>query len=337
MGLNETISKIYGNSVSVVKRTPVSGGDINRAYALALSDGSRLFMKANSVGNADFFRAEAEGLEAIRKTGAINVPRVIAAGEDARESFLLLEYIDEGRHNLFASYASYGGGDRAAMLDEINRDPSEELGRRLAAMHKADTSRFVWVDRSGAVDNVSARMERRGPVIGFHKEKKYGFLHDNYIGAGYQDNTPEDTWKDFFINRRLRPQFDRAASYWSSEDRKKIDLFLERVDRYLAEPDHPSLLHGDLWGGNYMIDSERRPWLIDPAAYVGHAEADLAMTELFGGFDRRFYGAYREAAGIDSGYRDRRDLYNLYHLLNHLNLFGGSYMYSVRTIIDRYI
>lgn len=320
MGLNETIGKIYGSSVSVVKRTPVSGGDINRAYALELSDGSRLFMKANSASNADFFRAEAEGLEAIRKTGAINVPRVIAAGEDGRESFLLLEYIEEGRHNRFASY---GRGDRASMLDEINRDPSEELGRQLAAMHKADTSRFVWVDPS--------------PVIGFRKEKKYGFLRDNYIGSGYQDNTPANTWKDFFINRRLRPQFDRAASYWSSGDRKKIDLFLERVDRYLDEPSHPSLIHGDLWGGNYMIDSERRPWLIDPAAYVGHAEADLAMTELFGGFDRRFYDAYKEAAGIDSGYRDRRDLYNLYHLLNHLNLFGGSYMYSVRTIIDRYI
>ena len=395
MGLNETISKIYGNSVSVVKKTPVSGGDINRAYALALSDGSRLFMKANSVGNADFFRAEAEGLEAIRKTGAINVPRVIAAGEDSRESFLLLEYIDEGRHNRFASYASYGRGDRASMLDDINRDPSEELGHQLAAMHKADTCRFVWVDRSaagladyvgnksaagarsedgacsgasdadvagarsedgarsgassagdtrarsgasdaGAADNVRANGERRAFVIGFHKEKKYGFLHDNYIGAGYQDNTPEDTWKAFFINRRLRPQFDRAASYWSSEDRKKIDLFLERVDRYLDEPEQPSLIHGDLWGGNYMIDSERRPWLIDPAAYVGHAEADLAMTELFGGFDRRFYDAYKEAAGIDSGYRDRRDLYNLYHLLNHLNLFGGGYMYSVKSIVQRY-
>jgi fructosamine-3-kinase len=86
-----------------------------------------------------------------------------------------------------------------------------------------------------------------------------------------------------------------------------------------------------------MIDSSGEPWLIDPAAYVGHAEADLAMTELFGGFDRRFYDSYRETAGIDPGYADRKDLYNLYHLLNHLNLFGGSYLYSVLSIVRRYI
>lgn len=85
-----------------------------------------------------------------------------------------------------------------------------------------------------------------------------------------------------------------------------------------------------------MVDSSGRPWLIDPAAYVGHPEADLAMTELFGGFDRAFYDAYREEAGIDPGYEDRRDLYNLYHLLNHLNLFGGGYLSSVRGVLNRY-
>ena len=84
-----------------------------------------------------------------------------------------------------------------------------------------------------------------------------------------------------------------------------------------------------------MIDKDGHPWLIDPAAYVGHAEADLAMTELFGGFDRTFYDAYRSTAGIDPGYKDRKDLYNLYHLLNHLNLFGDGYLYSVKSIIRR--
>jgi len=86
-----------------------------------------------------------------------------------------------------------------------------------------------------------------------------------------------------------------------------------------------------------MIDRDGNPWLIDPAAYVGHAEADLAMTELFGGFGRSFYEAYKETAGLDPGYQDRKDLYNLYHLLNHLNLFGGSYLHSVKGILRRYI
>ena len=290
-GIDDTLKNIYGNNISVMSKTPVSGGDINRAYALLLSDGSKLFMKANRKENADFFRAEAEGLEALRAAGAISVPGVIARGVDDNESFLLLEYIEEGRRSPAAS---------------------EELGRRLAQLHMADTAAYVPGGR-------------------------YGFLHDNYIGAGFQCNEPADSWTDFFIERRLRPQFERASYYWDIGERKRIDRFLDRVDRYLAEPERLSLLHGDLWAGNYMIDSSGEPWLIDPAAYVGHAEADLAMTELFGGFDRRFYDSYRETAGIDPGYADRKDLYNLYHLLNHLNLFGGSYLYSVLSIVRRYI
>lgn len=290
-GIDDTLKNIYGNNISVMSKTPVSGGDINRAYALRLSDGSRLFMKANRKENADFFRAEAEGLEALRSAGAISVPRVITKGVDDNESFLLLEYIEEGRRSPAAS---------------------EELGRRLAQLHMADTAAYVPGGR-------------------------YGFLHDNYIGAGFQCNEPADSWTEFFIERRLRPQFERASYYWDIGERKRIDRFLDRVDRYLAEPERLSLLHGDLWAGNYMIDSSGEPWLIDPAAYVGHAEADLAMTELFGGFDRRFYDSYRETAGIDPGYADRKDLYNLYHLLNHLNLFGGSYLYSVLSIVGRYI
>ena len=289
--LNDILKTRYGSSVAVAGKTPVSGGDINRAYALLLSDGSRLFMKANRKENADFFRAEAEGLEALKSTGAIHVPEVIARGTDGNESFLLLEYIEEGRRNPAAS---------------------EELGRRLAQLHMADTEAYVPGGR-------------------------YGFRHDNYIGAGFQCNDPAVSWTEFFIDRRLRPQFERASYYWDSGYRKTVDRFLDKAERYLAEPDRPSLIHGDLWAGNYMIDSSGEPWLIDPAAYVGHAEADLAMTELFGGFDRRFYDAYRETAGIDPGYADRRDLYNLYHLLNHLNLFGGSYLYSVKSIISRYI
>ena len=281
----------------------MSGGDINRAYALLLSDGSKLFMKANRKENADFFRAEAEGLEALRSAGAISVPRVITRGVDDNESFLLLEYIEEGRRSPAAS---------------------EELGRRLAQLHMADTENMTVSDDMPGTANL---------VPG----GRYGFLHDNYIGAGFQCNEPAETWTEFFIERRLRPQFERASYYWDIDERKRIDRFLDRVDRYLAEPERLSLLHGDLWAGNYMIDSSGEPWLIDPAAYVGHAEADLAMTELFGGFDRRFYDSYRETAGINSGYADRRDIYNLYHLLNHLNLFGGSYLYSVLSIVKRYV
>ena len=288
--LDNAIHSIFGEDVVLESRVPASGGDINLAYALELSNKKKIFMKANRLSNMGFFEAEAEGLSAIRATDTIRVPEVLALGKDGGNAFLLMEYIEPGR-----------GG----------RTPSEVLGTCLARMHKADTAAFV-------------------------KGGKFGFLHDNYIGAGFQINTPMNSWREFFVECRLKPQFKKAEGYFDSGTRKKIDSLLDKIDRYLPEPAQPSLLHGDLWAGNYMIDSAGNPWLIDPAAYVGNAEADLAMTELFGGFDRTFYDAYRAEAGIDPGYKERRDLYNLYHLLNHLNLFGSGYYSSVKSILDRY-
>ena len=104
---------------------------------------------------------------------------------------------------------------------------------------------------------------------------------------------------------------------------------MERVEELLLEPAYPSLLHGDLWSGNVITGKDGRVWLIDPA--------DLAMTELFGGFPPEFYAAYKEAAPLEPGYECRRDLYNLYHLLNHLNLFGSAYYPAVRRIVERYV
>ena len=288
--LDSIIRSSVGTGVRIERRVPVSGGDINRAYALFLSDGSKLFMKVNRKENQDFFRAESEGLRAIRRTGTVRVPEVIAMGTGDNEAYLLLEHIESGMRT---------------------RRSSGKLGEALAAMHLADTEDILPGGR-------------------------FGFTDDNFIGAGIQLNEPEDSWTDFFVNKRLLPQFERAASYFSREDSRNTELFLGKIHNYLNEPAKPSLLHGDLWAGNYMIDIYGEPWLIDPAVYVGHPEADLAMTELFGGFDRAFYDAYSEAAGIEPDYKDRRDIYNLYHLLNHLNLFGAGYLGSVRSIIRRY-
>jgi fructosamine-3-kinase len=116
-----------------------------------------------------------------------------------------------------------------------------------------------------------------------------------------------------------------------------LELLLDRLGDWL--PTHPpaSLLHGDLWGGNWLTTALGEPALIDPAVYYGHREADLAFTELFGGFPAAFYVAYRASWPLDSGYEERKDLYNLYHLLNHLNLFGESYGGSVDSILQRYV
>ncbi len=198
-------------------------------------------------------------------------------------------------------------------IESGNRKRSffETLGRELAQMHMADTSAFL---RGG----------------------KYGFHCDNYIGATRQINTPGGTWIDFFRTNRLEVQFRMAWDYFDPRTRSRIGSLLDRLDHFLIEPVRPSLLHGDLWGGNFMVGSEGDPVLIDPAVYVGNAEADIAMTELFGGFSPFFYDAYRSVFPFEPGYAERKELYNLYHLLNHLNLFGTSYLGSVVGIAARY-
>ena len=307
--VNEAIHDICGENVSIERTLPISGGDINDAYACILSDGSRVFMKSNRRENLDFFRKEAEGLFSIQKTHAIKTPAVLAMGTDGNRSFLLLGLIEsknksEGYH--------------------------ENFGRSLAMLHSAPTDEYVKyageaeTQKNGGTKDANVRSGR------------FGFIRDNYIGAGYQVNEPRDKWIDFFRDCRLKPQFERTERYFDSPAKKKINRLMEKLDGYLIEPEAPSLLHGDLWSGNYMTGDDGEAWLIDPAAYVGHAEADIAMTELFGGFHRDFYASYNEAKPMQSGYEDRKEIYNLYHLLNHLNLFGGSYLYSVQRVIDRY-
>ena len=118
---------------------------------------------------------------------------------------------------------------------------------------------------------------------------------------------------------------------------KGIESICRRIADLLPEPENPSLLHGDLWSGNFMVDQKGNAVLIDPAVYYGHREADLAMTELFGGFNKSFYDKYIDVYPLQKGYGQRKDLYNLYHMLNHLNLFGSSYAGSVRSIISTYL
>ena len=285
ISLDEMIRTIFGNNRTIARRYPVSGGDINEAYCLTLDDGTPVFMKSNSPECLPNFQAEAEGLEAIRSTGAIGVPKVLGLGRESSFSFLLLEYISGGRQvdNYWDLFAA-----------------------ELAAMHHAGAHAY------------------------------FGFPHDNWIGAREQKNTKHEAWISFFRDCRLKPQLDAANRYFSSEDRKKAQWLLEHLDRYLIEPAQPSLVHGDLWSGNLITGDDGKGWLIDPAVYYGHPEVDIAMTELFGGFSRRFYECYNEAGNMEPGYADRRDLYNLYQLLNHLNMFGSGYLGSVKRILTRY-
>lgn len=166
------------------------------------------------------------------------------------------------------------------------------LGRLLAALHRQTGPRFGW--------------ER-----------------DNYIGLSPQQNAWCDDWAQFWRERRMLPQLNRAGL---RVDLEKLDGLLE------SHRPAPSLLHGDLWSGNAGFTHEG-PVVFDPAVYYGDRETDVAMTELFGGFPREFYQAYDEAWPLDAGYEKRKHLYNLYHLLNHLNLFGGGYLAQVKAAL----
>lgn len=168
---------------------------------------------------------------------------------------------------------------------------------------------------------------------------RFGFSHDNYIGATPQPNTWEDDWVTFWREHRLGHQLRLARSrgLCDASMARLGDRLLGRLDELIADPDEPAcLLHGDLWGGNYLCDAEGRPVLIDPAAYHGRREADLAMTQLFGGFTAAFYRAYEEVWPLAPGSEARLDIYRLYHLLNHLNLFGGGYASGCVAIMRRY-
>lgn len=295
--LDEMIKDVLGDSVFIIKTDSVPGGDINNAYRLRLSDGTYLFVKTNSVNNLNFFLTESKGLSALRSVKKIGVPEVLGAGIDEQRDFSFLA------------------------LEYIENSPRthsywETFGHQLAELHRSECLSYVDSKGSGA---------------------KFGFYEDNYIGATLQSNHPEKTWIGFYRECRLLPQITMAEKYFDPVVRKKAERLLDRLDLHLREPEFPSLLHGDLWSGNMMCGKDGKAWIIDPAVYVGDFEADLAMTQLFGSLPERFYAAYDEVNPIDkSGYAHRRKLYDLYQLLNHLNLFGSMYLGSVVDIINMY-
>jgi fructosamine-3-kinase len=178
-----------------------------------------------------------------------------------------------------------------------------ELGCRLAAMHR-----------------VAAR--------------EHGWNRDNTIGATPQVNGPVRDWPEFWRERRLGIQLRLAAA--NGHRLADGERLMEKLSAFFADYDPaPSLLHGDLWSGNAAETAGGEPVIFDPAVYYGDREADLAMTELFGGFAPAFYEAYRGEYPLDAGYATRKHLYNLYHVLNHLNLFGGAYRAQAERMIGQ--
>ena len=164
--------------------------------------------------------------------------------------------------------------------------------------------------------------------------QNFGLDHDNYIGSLPQRNRQHDNWPEFFRDERLEPMVAMAFNN-GCIDRSMIrqfEKFYSRLDDLFPD-EPPALIHGDLWAGNFMVGERGEPVVIDPAVYYGHREMDLGMSQLFGGFEQSFYDAYNRVFPLEPGWQERLELYNLYPLMVHVNLFGGGYAGSVKNII----
>ncbi len=159
-----------------------------------------------------------------------------------------------------------------------------------------------------------------------------GFEMDNFIGSLPQSNLQRTSWKTFYINSRLLPQFKQAfdSNKFGLKDQRAFEQYLKEIEPTLQNKH--VLLHGDLWNGNYLINPQGKAVLIDPASYIGHPLMDIAMSLLFGGFDQSFYELYAELSALDANWQQQISLYQLYPLLVHTNLFGGHYADSCRAI-----
>jgi fructosamine-3-kinase len=207
----------------------------------------------------------------------------------------------------------YGQNDHHAwlVLEYLNinngiRKNTSDLGIQLAAMHRIASKQFGWI-------------------------------RNNTIGQNPQINTTSSDWINFWRTHRLGYQLDLARTNGFNGKLQVLgEQLLIDLDKFFSgNSPSPSLLHGDLWNGNYAYDELGNPVLFDPAVYYGDREIDIAMTELFGGFPANFYSAYRHDYPLDSGYNLRKVVYNLYHILNHLNLFGSSYLHQAEQMINR--
>lgn len=200
-------------------------------------------------------------------------------------------------------------------------------GLLLEAIDEAPRSSNFWENFGGHL----ARLHNTS-------SRQFGLDHNNYMGSLNQFNDFEDSLVDFFINCRLSPQINLAKQDGKidSQGLRLFDELIKKLPDILPE-EPPALVHGDLWSGNFMVGADGEAVLIDPAVAYSSREVDLAMSQLFGGFDQTFYHVYKEVHPLEPGYQMRLDIYNLYPLLVHVNLFGGGYYQQVLSILKRYV
>lgn len=275
----------FGRKEEITNITAMIGGDINAVYLIESKIGKFVIKVNYGTRYPELFKKEKEGLEALRNSKTISVPKVYGISNVGSEDFIVLEYIEKESPAL---------------------DFWEQFGSGLAKLHKCSANDF-------------------------------GFHSDNYIGTLNQDNTSKKNWIDFFIENRLEPQLEKATCKRLIHSELRLDFQdLYKCIQNTFPEEKSSLLHGDLWSGNFL-SGPKGAVLIDPATYYGHREMDLAMTKLFGGFDSSFYHSYNEEYPLEPGWEDRLELCNLYPLLVHLNLFGPTYLNPIKKVLNKYI
>ncbi len=296
--------------VSLAGLTPVGGGCIHSSWCLELAGGGRLFAKTNRREALPLLQAEAEGLAALHgaaEPAALVVPEPLALAAVGDRAVLVLPWLELGPGRSSGAAGSGKGGWRGC-------------GAALAALHRRSLATAAGASTVPATASGESRT-------------RFGWERDNWIGSGPQPNGWHDHWGRFFADWRLAPQLERLALRHGPLH--GAEELLERVPAWLEQHGaEPCLVHGDLWSGNASLLADGRGALFDPAVYRGDREVDLAMARLFGGFPAEFFAGYEEHWPLPPGHRRRVDLYNLYHLLNHANLFGGGYRQQAQACLD---
>lgn len=240
--------------------------------------------------------------------------------------------IDDGRRNWFLKYHENASADmfetESGALREIADLGCIRVPRPIATGRSDQVDWLVleYIEMTGS----GSEFQLGEQLAALHTTgfSHYGWRHNNYIGTTPQDNSPEQSWAIFWRDRRISPQLEMAETNgFGGRLLHDGERLLASMENLLSGHEPPaSLLHGDLWAGNKSYAHNGEPVIFDPASYYGDRETDIAMTELFGGYSAEFYRGYEERLPLPDGYRQRRDLYNLYHVLNHLNLFGRAYL-----------
>jgi len=297
-GSVEAIAEALG--VAVRSTRPIGGGDTSDAWRVELDDDTVVFAKTDPDSIVGLFGSEADGLRRLAATGAVHVPSVLAVAEGSDRT---------ADHEA----TSDGPASRFIVLGWIepgrpDADHDDELGRSLATLHRTTAARF-------------------------------GLDRDNLLGRRPQRNTWCDTWAELYGHHRLAPITRLAADAGVLSDAtvERVQRVIGRLPELLGPPEPPALVHGDLWAGNALVDSDGRPWLIDPAVSYSHRELDLAMMRLFGGFGTGVFAAYDETFPLSEGWADRVELLQLYYLLLHtLHPSPAGYLGAVDRILRRY-